>query len=407
MTGPEGAAHRKRHYHGPAVLGYGFRPFFLSAALWAAFAMALWLAALADLIEIPGRFDAVDWHAHELLFGYLPAVVAGFLLTAIPNWTGRLPVTGRPLLLLVGLWWAGRAAVLLAAHLPSGLAAALDLLFLLTLLAVAGREILAGKNWRNLRLLVAVSLLFLGDLLFYLEAADGVVGGYGLRLGLAAGLLLIMLIGGRIVPSFTRNWLAQRGAARLPAPFGRFDAGVILLSAVALTLWILRPLDAATGWAALIAGALQLYRLLRWRPFQSGGEPLVWVLHLGYLFLPLGFGALALALIGPPAWPPSAALHLWTAGAIGLMTLAVMTRASLGHAGRPLRATRPIQLIYLLALGAALTRFLFGVWPGESGLLTLSALLWIAAFTLFLWVFAPLLARRERTLSAAPAKQAR
>jgi uncharacterized protein involved in response to NO len=396
MGSPAGSAERKRSYRGPAILGFGFRPFFLSAALWAAFAMALWLAAFAGRLALPSRFDAIDWHAHELLFGYLPAVVAGFLLTAIPNWTGRLPVAGLPLAVLAGLWWLGRAAVLLSGHIPLLAAALLDSLFLLALLLVAGREISAGKNWRNLRVLVAVALLFLGNLLFHSEATAGSgVGGYGLRLGLSGGLLLIMLIGGRIVPSFTRNWLARRGADRLPAPFGRFDGLAVLASAAALALWILLPFGQVTGWSCFIAGALQLYRLFRWRPFLTVAEPLVWVLHLGYLFVPLGFFAAGIALMAPGTLPLSAALHLWTAGAIGLMTLAVMTRAALGHSGRPLAATPAIVLIYLLALGAAVLRFAFGLLPSALWLLTLSGLLWIGAFVLFLWVFVPLLAIRR------------
>lgn len=396
MPKPASSAERIRGYRGPAILGFGFRPFFLSAALWAALSMLLWIAALGGWLTLPIGLSPLDWHAHELLFGFLPAAAAGFLLTAIPNWTGRLPVTGRRLLLLVLIWWLGRAAMLSSAFLGAGAAAALDLLFLLSLIFVAAREILAGKNWRNLRVLLLVGLLCLANLFFHLEAGGGnAASGYGLRLGLSSALLLIILIGGRVVPSFTRNWLAKRAAEDLPAAFGRFDGAVILLSAAALLLWILFPLAWQTGAASLAAGVLQLLRLLRWRPLRTGAEPLVWILHLAYLFVPLGFLALGLSLLDAALLPASAALHLWTAGAVGLMTLAVMTRASLGHSGRPLTASGAVLLIYLLAFGAALARFFFGILPGLSWLITLSGLLWICAFALFFAAFFPLLALRR------------
>jgi uncharacterized protein involved in response to NO len=390
------SAERIRGYHGPAILGFGFRPFFLSAAIWAAVSMLLWITALSGWLSLPIQISAMDWHAHELLFGFLPAALAGFLLTAIPNWTGRLPVTGSRLLLLVLVWWLGRAAMLSSAFVGAGAASALDLFFLVSLIFVAGREVLAGKNRRNFRVLLLVALLWVANLLFHLEAAEGYAGGgYGLRRGLSSALLLITLIGGRVVPSFTRNWLAKRGAGALPAAFGRFDGAVILVSATALLLWIALPQAWLTGTACLLAGALQLLRLARWRSLRTGAEPLVWILHLAYLFVPLGFVALGLCLLDASLLQVSAALHLWTAGAIGLMTLAVMTRASLGHSGRPLKASSAVLLIYLSAFGAVMARFLFGVIPDAYWLITLSGLLWICCFTLFIAVFFPLLALRR------------
>jgi uncharacterized protein involved in response to NO len=396
MSKATSSAEQIRGYQGPAILGYGFRPFFLSAALWAVLAMLLWIAALAGWVPLPSHLSALDWHIHELLFGYLPAVVAGFLLTAIPNWTGSLPVVGWRLLLLMAVWWLGRAALLFPAALGVEAAAALDLLFLLSLIGVAGREILAGKNWRNLRVLVLVALLWAANLLFHMEAAYGsAAGGYGVRLGLSAGLLLIILVGGRIIPSFTRNWLAKRSAAKMPASFGAFDAVVIVLSAAALGLWVFLLESTFTAGACLVAGAAHCLRQARWRPLDTGAEALVWVLHLAYLFVPLGFLALGAAMISDDLLPASAALHLWTAGAIGVMTLAVMTRASLGHSGRPLTASAGIQVLYLLAAGAALARLIGGLAPGTLWVLELSGLLWACAFGLFLALFFPLLARRK------------
>jgi len=220
------SAERMRAWHGPALLTYGFRPFFLLGALWAALAMVLWVFALSGALDLPTRLDPVSWHAHAFLFGYLGAIIAGFLLTAVPNWTGRLPVVGWSLGALVALWVAGRAAVLVSATLPVWVAPAIDLSFPLALGAVILREIVAGRNWRNLVVLALLGVFALANLTFHVEALRGIhaAQGVGLRLGLSTVIVMIALIGGRIVPSFTRNWLVKRGATALPAPpMQRFD----------------------------------------------------------------------------------------------------------------------------------------------------------------------------------------
>jgi uncharacterized protein involved in response to NO len=374
-------AERARSWKGPAVLGYGFRPMFLAAAVWAALAMALWIAALTGRLVLPTALAPVDWHAHAMLYGFVPAVVAGFLLTAVPNWTGRLPVVGWPLLGLVVVWLAGRVAVTASGLLAPGLAAAVDLGFLALLAGVIGREILAGRNWRNLPVLAAVALLWIGNLAFHLESGGGAAAqGWGARLGVAVPVFLIVLIGGRIVPSFTRNWLARRGPRRLPAPADRLDVAAVVLAAVALALWAARPEATAAAAACLAAAVAHAARLGRWAGWRTAGEPLVAVLHVGYLFVPLGFLLVGLAGLAPAAVAPGAALHAWTAGAVGVMTLAVMTRASLGHTGRALAADRWTVAIYLAAVLAAALRVASGVVPGQAALLHLSAGLWIAAF---------------------------
>lgn len=232
---------RLRAYDGPAFLSYGFRPFFLLAALQAGLTMLVWLPFVTGHLAVPTAFAPVDWHVHEMLFGYQAAAIGGFLLTAIPNWTGRLPVLGRPLLVLVLAWLAGRLAVSASALIGWRLAMAIDALFLLLLAAAAAREIVAGRNWRNLKVVVLIVLLLAANLAFHLEA--GLTGGAGVsrRFAIAAVLMLVMLIAGRIVPSFTRNWLAQRGEGRLPAPFGTYDKAVLAGSAVALICWIAAP----------------------------------------------------------------------------------------------------------------------------------------------------------------------
>lgn len=386
------SAEKIRAWEGPAILSFGFRPFFLFGAIWAALAMALWVAMLTGRDILPTAFDPVSWHAHEFLFGYLSAVLAGFLLTAVPNWTGRLPIVGWPLAGLVALWAVGRVAVAVAALLPWGAVMAFDLVFPLALAAVLAREIVAGRNWKNLPVLALALGLILANALYHIDAAQGgyPAGGVGLRLGLAVAVLLISLIGGRIVPSFTRNWLAQRRSPALPVPFGPVDSAVLALTLVALGVWVIWPGHGATSLLCGLAGVAQLWRLSRWSGRHTGAEALVWVLHAGYAFVPLGFFAVAAGQFVPGLGP--AAQHVWMAGAVGLMTLAVMTRASLGHAGRPLHATSPITALYVALIVAVLARFAAGGFPEQTWLLHLAAGAWIAAFAGFAVIYWPILA---------------
>ena len=199
-------------------------------------------------------------------------------------------------------------------------------------------------------------------------------------LGSPLPILLIMIIGGRIIPSFTRNWLAQRKSARLPVPFGRFDVVSMSVSGIALASWIAIPVAPATAAFALIACILNVYRLSRWQGYRTRTEPLVAILHIAYAFVPIGFGLLALGILTPHVVAPTGALHGWTAGAIALMTLAVMTCASLGQTGRPLKATRPIVGIYTAAVVAAVARLVAAFDLAREPMLHLSAAAWVAAF---------------------------
>jgi uncharacterized protein involved in response to NO len=388
------SAEQIRAFTGPAILSYGFRPFFLFGALWATIAVALWLPMLSGRLVLPSAFSPIEWHVHELVYGYVPAVIAGFLLTAVPNWTGRLPVVGTPLLLLFLTWVAGRIAILVSLWIGARIAAAIDLAFLAALGLVVAREIIARNNTNNLKVLGVVALLLVGNGLFHLEAGARIGNGHGTRFGIAAIVMLIMLIGGRIIPSFTRNWLARRRPGRLPAPFDRFDVAVMAASGVALASWVILPDKMPTALFALAACGLNVARLYRWAGERTAAEPLVLILHAAYVFIPLGFLLLALGILTPGLVARTGALHGWTAGAIGLMTLAVMTRASLGHAGRPLTATRPIQFIYVAALIAALARVAAAFGLLREPMLHLSATAWVLAFGGFVVIYAPLLARR-------------
>lgn len=390
-------ATQMRTWTGPALLTYGFRPFFLGGALWAGFAMALWIGMLTGRLSLPSAFDPVSWHAHEFLFGYLGAVVAGFLLTAVPNWTGRLPIVGWPLGGLFALWLAGRGAVAGSAHLAPLAVAVADLALPVVLGGVLAREIVAGRNWRNLLVLVMLAAFALGNAVFHWEAAHGVypAQGHGLRLGVAAAVMMIGVIGGRIVPSFTRNWLVRRGPGRLPVPpMQRFDKLALVVLLGALLLWVVRPAAPETSVALAIAGVLHLARLARWAGERSAPEPLLLVLHVGYALVPLGALAVAAAIFAPGLFGVAAAQHVWMAGAIGLMTLAVMTRATLGHSGCELKAGAGTAAIYLALVAALLARLSAGAWPGAAGVLhAVSAVAWIGAFGGFALLYGPLLLR--------------
>src|SRR6056297_1284618 len=399
---PATSADRMRAWQGPALLSYGFRPFFLLGAIWAALAMALWVLMLAGLIALPTRFDPVSWHGHAFLFGYLGAVIAGFLLTAVPNWTGRLPVTGWWLGGLVALWAAGRVAVMTSALLPVWAAPAVDLAFPLALGAVILREIVAGRNWRNLVVLGLLAVFTLANLIFHVEAARGVYAaqGVGLRLGVSSVIGMIALIGGRIVPSFTRNWLVKRGSTRLPAPpMQRFDKVTLLATFLALLAWTLGPHHAATGAGFLGIAALHGARLARWRGHRTVAEPLVLVLHVAYALVPLGALALGLSILRPGLIGGASAQHVWMAGALGLMTLAVMTRATLGHTGQALHSDGPTVAIYAALVGSVIARLLADLLPAHIGY-EISAVLWVTAFAGFAIFFGPSLLRRKGTLSS-------
>ena len=378
------------------MLSQGFRPFFLLAGIWAPLSMGLFIAMFEGYIALPTAFDAIAWHYHELLFGYVAAVIAGFALTAIPNWTGRLPLQGTPLLILVLLWLAGRVAVAFSGLIGVWAAAAVDLLFLAALAAVIMREIVAGRNWRNLPLVAAVILLFLCNALIHYETLSLIdSGGRAQKFSIAVVIVLITLIGGRIIPSFSRNWLAKRGAARLPASFGRFDRLAIAATLVALIWWTAAPPGPVTGAMTALAAALNLARLARWQGFATRAEPLLWVLHLGYLWIPAGLLLLALA-----SWlqeiPQSSAIHALTIGAIGTMTLAVMSRATLGHTGQPVRAGAGLTIAYLLVTAAAVLRITASMWDGLFlPFVSAAAVAWIAAFLFYLAVCGRVLVKRH------------
>jgi uncharacterized protein involved in response to NO len=383
---------RGRVRGGPAIFHYGFRPFFLLGALSAAIAVPAWLAMLLTGVAPAGPFDAMQWHAHEMVFGYLTAIVAGFVLTAVPNWTGRLPLSGAPLAGLVVLWLAGRLATGLLAQ-PVA-TAIVDVSFLLVLAASVWREIVAGGNWRNAPVALMLSFLGFANLLHHLEAAGFGDPGFAFRLALGALIVLIALIGGRIVPSFTRNWLARKEGQALPASSGPLDKLALIVTVLATIAWLFYPHHEVTASLLIVGGLLLAVRLSRWRPLATVREPIVAILHLGYGWLALSLVLLGASVAWPTAIMPSAALHALTAGAVGTMTLAVMTRASLGHTGREIVADGWTLAIYLAVTAGALVRVGASLVPAfYLPLLAAGGLIWSLAFVLFVIRYGPILTR--------------
>jgi uncharacterized protein involved in response to NO len=373
-----------RRYAGPAFFSFAFRPFFLCGALFAGIALPAWAALFTGRWVIGG--DPLRWHAHEMLFGFLGAIIGGFLLTAIPNWTGRLPVAGKPLAGLLALWLLGRIGAVLQATGVIGpeIGIVLELLYWLALSGAAFREIIAGNNKRNLPVVAMIAAFALADLVTFLPDWTSVDPMLGMHLAIALAATLISLIGGRITPSFTRNWLAKEKGEPFPAAFGPVDKAAVAATLIAMLAWAFFPDAVWTGGLLLVAAVVQAVRLARWQGQRTFQEPLVVILHLGYLWLVVGLLALGASAIAPERIMMTAALHALTAGAVGTMTLAVMTRASLGHTGRPLVADRGTQAIYaLVILGAALrvlAPWLPTDYPQTVGL---AGLLWAGAFLLF------------------------
>jgi uncharacterized protein involved in response to NO len=390
------ASARERRRTGLPLLRYGFRPFFLSAGVWALIAMGMRLGDVSGAIAGGFAFhDATRWHAHEMLFGYASAVVAGFALTAVPNWTGRLPISGAPLLLLSLTWLAGRIA-LLAPGVLQPIAATIDAAFLPILAVVLAREIIAGRNYRNIPVCGLILLLGAANILFHLEALDVIAAnGTGTRMGIGMLSLLIGLIGGRIVPSFTNNWFGRQQLARAAISYPWLGRIVHASSAIGVVVWIFAPDSVIAGLALLTAGVAHTLRLSRWSGWRTWREPLVLVLHAGYAWVATGFLLIGAANLFAPGMT-SAGLHALGVGAVGTMTLAVMTRATLGHTGRALQASSGTAMLYAAITVSAAARVAASlVSSAYLPLLIVAGAAWLVAFALFVGIYGPMhLARR-------------
>jgi uncharacterized protein involved in response to NO len=386
-----------------ALFSVGFRPFFLLGACWSALALGIWIVAFATGESLPTLLPAATWHIHEMFFGFVLAAIAGFILTAVANWTGRPAIAGGRLAALVLLWGAGRILNLCSMLAPIQVVAAVDIAFPLALALLVAREIIIARSRRNFMMPVPIALLAVADLLMYLEAAGRPVSpGIGWRLALAAVITLISVVGARIIPTFTRNWLVARGAAALPYASLWLDRIGSAALHTGLLGWALFPTLWPFGLLLQLGSALTLARLAGWKGWMTADEPLLLILHIGYLWMIVGAALLGLAVM-TTAVPQSAAVHALTAGAIGTMVLAVMTRVCRGHTGRPLTADRFAVTIYGTVNLAGVTRVVAELSPGAYlPLLEISAILWIAAFVLFAFWSAPVVwrPRADRQLAS-------
>ena len=375
----------------PAVLAYGFRPFFLLAGIHAAIAIPLWIAMLYGF-DLPRTFlSAAVWHAHEMLYGFAAAAMAGFLLTAVPSWTNQRGYAGTPLAVLVLVWLAGRMVMTLPLGLPALWAGVIDLAFLPLLAMTILPALLRSGNRRNLVFIGLLGLLFASNLHFHLNAAAVISP---LLLGMNAMLFLVAMLGGRIVPAFTSAALKQLGIDSRIRRYQPLDRAALFAVVGVVLVDLLFPDSLYAAVMAAITAVLLSAQLSQWQGHKTLRMPIVWVLHIGYAWLPICLALKAAVLLGVPI-PGSSWLHALTVGAMATMIMGVMSRAALGHTGRALVAPGAVVVGYVALTGAALVR-VFGpmLMPFAGSLwLVMAALLWCLAFLLFLMVYAPILCR--------------
>ncbi len=385
-------ANERAGYQGPAFFSYGFRPFFLGAALFAGVAVPAWIFLFTGIGDSEFFTIAREWHVHEMVFGFLPAVITGFLLTAIPNWTDRVPIRGNELILLCALWLAGRLAMAIPFLSPL-LSACVDAAFLVIAAGLVWREIASGKSWPHALIGGLISLYAGANILFHVLALSGAVTELPERMALALDMVLLALIGGRVIPNFTRAFLAEQGMSVKPAQFSSFDGLSVVFIGIAAAVWTIQPQAMVTGGLLVTAGLTNLGRLLRWYGWLTWREPLALILHLGYGWLAMSLLLLGAAILGV-GLPASDAVHALTTGAVGVMTLAIMTRASLGHTGRPKHAGPLTLCIYLLVnLGAILRVFGPAIDLPTNIVLGVAAVAWSGSYLLFALVYGPFLLR--------------
>jgi len=382
----------------------GFRPFFLFAGLYGTFPLVVWIAALAGEASLPGPMSALAWHGHEMVFGFGVAGLAGFLLTAVPSWTSTPPVKGLPLAGLAVLWVMGRAAMWGGWGLGADIVAIADLALLVALVSVLGTKIIACGQARNYPLIALVVTLLIANALMHLETLEFLENSAatGLRLGLYVFCLLVALIGGRVIPAFTTNVLKVRGDATEVGSVAIIEKLTAFALIMAIALDLALP-DAgsgriAAGLVAVFAGLVLVARMARWRLVKILNEPILWILHMGHVWLALGFILKGLADVTGLV-NSGDAIHALSAGAMGTMIMAMMTRAALGHTGRPMKAPPMIVTAYMLVLGGALLRvvgpMLAGFFAGdvESAIIATGGLMWVGGFAIFSIIFWPILTR--------------
>ena len=368
-----------------------FRPFFLLVGLFACFSIVLWLTSFFGIFSLlPVGSNPITWHGHEMFFGLMGAAIGGFLFTAVASWTGRPAVHDTPLLAMIVCWLAGRIAMSLTAHLHPALVAAVDLSYLMLVLLVLARELYLAGNRRNYILLVVIGILLLCNVLYHLTPITTLPGDqWGTRGATMTIILLISIIGGRVIPAFTRNWLnLKQVESPSPIEFNRFDIATIACTVVLIPLWVFIPSHFVTGMVLLIAALLHAIRVSRWRGLKTWREPLLLVLHGAYCWIPIGFSILGVSVLMQQ--PVSGGIHALTIGAMTTMMMAVSSRAALGHTGRVPSPSPVLTVAFILISASALLRVLASRLVLQM-LIWGAGLLWLAAFFCYLYAVLPIL----------------
>ena len=378
----------------PPLLRLGFRPFFLSGALFSVFAVTLWLLIYKGAISLSPLGGGYWWHIHEMIFGFGGAIIAGFLLTAVQNWTGVRGAQGNTLLALFLLWLAGRTVLLVPDLLGTTLTSIIDLAFLPTVAFVLAKPIIAIKQYRNLFFVPLLALFTVANLemhlaIAYPETFNSVYSGYA---GVMLVTFLMSVMAGRVAPMFTANGTKTPKATPLPW----LDKAANGSLAIAMFSLLLQPLVGFSavffGVLLIIASIFQTIRWLRWRPWITLNVPLLWSIHGAMKFICFGLFVLGLSYLIPEV-PSNHVWHLLTIGGMGGLILAMISRVSLGHTGRPLTPPKSMTLAFILISLAALVRT-FGPWglPDKALLfIDISGGLWIGAFVIFIVGYAPML----------------
>ncbi|MEZ5563963.1 MAG: NnrS family protein [Gammaproteobacteria bacterium] len=377
------------------LFAYGFRPFFLACGLFALLVIPAWLLMRISGATPLGTLPAHLWHAHEMLFGFTVAAISGFLLCGVPSWTRNRGFGGLPVFSLTVVWLAGRTAFALAPFCNPPVLAALELAYMPCLIALIAPPIIRERN-RNIAMLAVLAALWFADAVFMLALAraNAELAGRALLTALNIVLLLLTIVGGRILPAFTSNALRRTNAAFKLHRYAWLEKLLPIAMITVIILDIRQPGPLLPGALALVVAVLHAVRLSGWRSLRTGGDPMLWVLHLAYAWLPLGFTLKSLALLGDVAWAQYWH-HAFGIGAVATMILAVTTRTALGHTGRPLVVGRPIVVAYLLVTLAAGLRVAGpAFWPDRyAGVLLAAGASWMLAFLIYIAVHGPILAR--------------
>ena len=375
------------------IFAYGFRPFFLLAGLHAAGSIAAWIWLLPRGATPISSLPAQLWHGHEMIFGFIAAAITGFMLTAVPNWTGERGFAGRPLVVLTIIWLSGRVAFSIGDAVPFGVLVITELAFIPGVIMLLTPSLMRSSN-RNWPLLLVLFAFWCGDAVFAwaVSSAQIDLAGNALRGSLNVVLILITIIGGRIIPAFTGNALRARGAIVTMRSSRSLELAVIALTAGYVVSDIAEPFGKVTGGIAAAAALAHFLRLSRWHGLRSWREPIVWILHAGYAWLPIGLALKAVFVLAGASWAAHWQ-HALGAGAAATMIMAVMTRASLGHTGRPFRVSRLIVVAYAMLVVSVFLR-VFGasvLHLQYASTITIAGALWILAFGLYSGVYAPIL----------------